>query len=145
LEQVLDSARRAYQTTIIDAPRLPMPATAALVAASAHTLLVLQLTVKDLRTARYTLDSLRNLGVNVDSIIPIANRYVKRQLITLEEAAKALGGVSVHPIRNDYTPAIQGLNFGQMLSEAGPRSSLRKDLQDLLAKLDAKNAPAGVK
>jgi hypothetical protein len=46
--------------------------------------------------------------------------------------------VDVLPIRNDYAPAIHGLNFGQTLSEAGPRSSIRRDVQDLLAKLEAR-------
>jgi pilus assembly protein CpaE len=139
LEHVLDSARRAYSLTIIDAPRLAVETTAALVAASTTTLLVLQLTVKDLRCARATIDALRDRGVDPASVIPVANRYVKRQLISLEEAAKALGGVEVVPIRNDYAPAVHGLNFGQTLSEAGPRSSLRRDLQDLLAKIESRS------
>jgi Flp pilus assembly CpaE family ATPase len=84
------------------------------------------------------IDALRGRGVETDSIIPIANRYVKRQLISLEEASKALGGLQVLPIRNDYAPAIQGLNFGHTLSQAAPRSTLRRDLQELLTKLEAR-------
>jgi pilus assembly protein CpaE len=144
LDQVLDSARRAYTTTIIDAPRLPLAIAATLAAASARTLLIFQLTVKDLRTARSIMDGLRERGVASESILPIANRYAKRQLISLDEASKALGGVEVLPIRNDYAPAIQGLNFGQLLSEAGPRSYLRRDLQELSNKLQPAVATAGV-
>ncbi len=139
LEHVLDSARRAYALTIIDAPRLTIQTTATLVAASTTTLLVLQLTVKDLRFARATLDALRDRGIDPASVIPVANRYVKRQVISLEEAAKALGGIDVVPIRNDYAPAIHGLNFGQTLAEAGPRSSVRRDLQELLAKIESRS------
>ncbi len=138
LEHVLDSARRAYGLTIIDAPRLVLDTTAALIAGSTTTLLVFQLTVKDLRSARSILDALRDKGADTTSIIPIANRYVKRQVISLEEANKALGGVDVLPVRNDYAPAIHGLNFGQTLSEAGPRSSIRRDIQDLVTKLESR-------
>ncbi|MEO6434641.1 MAG: AAA family ATPase [Tepidisphaeraceae bacterium] len=138
LEHALDSARRAYAVTIFDAPRLPLATTAALAAGSSSTLLVFQLTVKDLRSARAMLDALRGRGVDGDSIIAVANRYVKRQLISLEEAGKALGGVEVLAVRNDFMPAIQGLNFGQTLSEAGPRSSLRRDLQELVTKLESR-------
>ena len=138
LEHVLDSARRAYGLTIIDAPRLPLDTTAALVAGSATTLLTLQLTVKDLRCARSILDGLRDRGCDTNTIVPIANRYVKRQVISLEEANKALGGVNVLPIRNDYAPAVHGLNFGQTLSEAGPRSYVRRDIQDLVTKLESR-------
>ena len=140
LEHVLDSARRAYGLTIIDAPRLALGTTAALVAGSATTLLVFQLTVKDLRSARSILDALRDRGCDTASIVPVANRYVKRQVISLEEATKAIGGVDVLPIRNDYAPAIHGLNFGQTLSEAGPRSSIRRDIQDLVMKLESRQA-----
>jgi pilus assembly protein CpaE len=138
METLLAAARKAYGVTVIDAPRLPLDATAALSSGSACTLLVLQLTVKDLRTARLMIDALRDRGVETASIVPLANRYAKRQVISLQEAAKALGGIEVLPVRNDYAPAIQGLNFGQTLWQAGPRSTLRKDLQDLLPRLDAK-------
>jgi pilus assembly protein CpaE len=142
LGTVLDSTRRAYTATVIDAPRLTLDVSAALASSSAYTLLILQLTVKDLRTARAMLDALRERGVEMNSVIPVANRYVKRQLISLEEASKALGGVEVLPIRNDYAPAIQGLNFGQVLAQCAPRSAFRKDLQELLSKLEAKKRTA---
>ena len=135
LEQALESARQEYGNTVIDAPRVPIDAAGALVSASTHTLLVFQLTVKDLRTARAILDSIRERGVDPASVIPIANRYVKRQMIGLPEASKALGGMDVSFIRNDYAPAIAGLNYGQPLSQAGPRSTLRKDLTELLNRL----------
>ena len=143
LEQAVESGRRAYGVTVIDAPRVRHDIAARLASLSAFTLLVLQLTVKDLRTARAMLDALRDRGVETSNVIPIANRYVKRQVISLEEASKALGGSQVLPVRNDYSTAIQGLNFGQLLSECGPRSTLRRDIHDLMTKLEAKK-PAGV-
>ena len=135
LERALESARRAYATTIVDAPRIPISAAATLVSGSAATLLVFQLTVKDLRMARAMLDALRGHGIDTGSILPLANRHAKRQMIGLDDASKALGGVQVLAIRNDYLPAIQGLNYGQPLSESGPRSTLRKDLQELVSQL----------
>jgi Flp pilus assembly CpaE family ATPase len=141
LETVLAAARRSYPMTIIDAPRIALDTAAALAQHSVCTLLVLQLTVKDLRTAKAMLDALRERGVDSETITPIANRYAKRQLISLDEAARALGGIEVLPIRNDYAPAIQGLNFGQPLSQAGPRSTLRKDIAELLSKLEGRKRP----
>jgi pilus assembly protein CpaE len=138
LETVLAAARRSYPMTIIDAPRIALDTAAALAQHSVCTLLVLQLTVKDLRTAKAMLDALRERGVESETITPIASRYAKRQLISLDEAARALGGIDVLPIRNDYAPAIQGLNFGQPLSQAGPRSTLRKDIAELLSKLEGR-------
>jgi pilus assembly protein CpaE len=142
LETALESARKAYTTTIVDAPRVPIDAAAALVTGSTATLLVLQLTVKDLRLARSMLDAISGRGCDTSSVIPVANRHAKKQMIGLDEASKALGGVQVLAIRNDYWPAIQGMNYGQPLSEAGPRSTIRKDLQDLVAKLREKKPAA---
>ncbi len=137
LDQAMEAARHAYRNIVIDAPRVPMDVAATLASASNCSLLVFQLTVKDLRCARAMLDALRERGVDSASVIPIANRYVKRQMIGLEEARKALGDIEVLPIRNDYSAAISGLNYGQPLSEAGARSSIRRDLQDLLTRLSA--------
>ena len=145
LETMLDSARKAFATTVIDAPRLPIDAAATLVSGSNTTLLIFQLTVKDLRMARTMIDVLRERGVDTASILPIANRYAKRQMVSLEDASKALGGLQVLAIRNDYLPAIAGLNYGQLLSEAGPRSTLRKDVQELVARLQPAAAAQGAK
>ena len=138
LASALESARQAYGCTVVDAPRLPIDVAATLAAASDCCLLVFQLTVKDLRTARGMLDALAQHGVDAVSIVPVANRSAKRQMIGLEEASKALGGVEVTPLRNDYASAISGLNYGHTLADAAPRSNLRRDVQDLLAKLRAK-------
>ena len=61
-----------------------------------------------------------------------------RSPITLAQANTAQGGAAPPPSRNAYPPAIHGLNLGQTLSEAGPRSSIRRDRQDLVAKLEAR-------
>jgi pilus assembly protein CpaE len=134
-ESAIEASRKAYGTTIIDAPRIPLNTAASLVSSSKRTLLVFPLTVKDLRTGRAMLDALRARGIDVSNVIPLANRYVKRQMIGLEEASKALGGPEIRFIRNDWATAIQGMNYGQLLSEAGPRSTLRKDLQELVTQL----------
>lgn len=134
-EFAIEASRKAYGTTIVDAPRIPLETAASLVSSSEHTLLVFQLTVKDLRTGRAMLDTLRTRGIDISKVIPLANRYVKRQMIGLEEASKALGGPEIRYIRNDWATAIQSMNYGQLLSEAGPRSTLRKDLQELLTHL----------
>jgi pilus assembly protein CpaE len=135
MDEALRCARHAYRQTIIDAPRVSMEAASILAAASDLTLLVFQLTVKDVRTARSMIEALGEWGVARSSILPVANRHAKRQMITLDDAQKALGGMDLASIRNDYTATITGLNYGQTLSQAAPRSVLRKDLQDLLAQV----------
>ncbi len=134
-EQAIHCARRAYHSTVVDAPRIPMDLAATLVNASTSILLVFQLTVKDIRVAREMLGALTSRGVSLKNVLPVANRYAKRQAIGLDEAGKAIGGLNVEPVRNDYDTAINALNFGQTLEQAAPRSIIRRDLQNLLPRI----------
>ncbi|WP_428940327.1 AAA family ATPase [Fontivita pretiosa] len=135
LEQALRCARQAYRHTIVDAPRVGMEVASILAAASTRTLVVFQLTVKDIRIARQMLDALVEWGVPPGNVLPVANRCARRQMISLDDASKALGGVRIACVRNDWSAAIAGLNYGQTLAQAAPRSVLRKDLQELLETL----------
>jgi Flp pilus assembly CpaE family ATPase len=98
-------------------------------------LLMFQLTVKDLRMARAMIDALDDFGVHRHHLVPVANRYVKRPPISLEDARKVLGGLEIRTLRNDFPAALEGINYGRMLVQAAPRSPLRRDLQELVAGL----------
>jgi pilus assembly protein CpaE len=131
MEQLLDVARQAYRYTVVDAPRIPMDVAAGLVAMSSWSILIFQLNVKDVRTARAMLDALSERAVPVSGVMLVAARYVKRQVVSLEDAAQALGGGSIAIVRNDYPAATQCLNFGKTFADAAPRSVVRKDIQAL--------------
>ena len=136
LTEVVGVASRTYGHTVIDAPRLPAEAVAALVAGSTHVLLVFQLMVKDVRLARAMLDWLDVLGIPRSHVIPVANRYGRRPPISLNDAAMVLGGgTTVKPLRSDFPAASEAANFGKTLAQAAPRSPFRKDLQELVATL----------
>jgi pilus assembly protein CpaE len=137
LDEALRCTRRAYRQAIIDAPRISMESAAMLAGASTRTLLVFQLTVKDVRTARLMMEALGEWGVPRSAILPVANRHARRQMIGLDDARRALGGIEIVSIRNDYAATITGVNYGQTLSQAAPRSALRRDLQELLAHVQA--------
>ncbi|MDQ3440380.1 MAG: hypothetical protein M3478_08545 [Planctomycetota bacterium] len=131
---VLREARHAYTHTIVDAPRVSHDVAAALTEQSTHALLVFQLTVKNIRLARSVLQAMEEHGVPRDRIIPVANRCARGMTVSKDDAAKVLG-LDVRTLRNDYAAAIEGFNFGKPLAEAAPRSVLRKDLQELMARL----------
>jgi Flp pilus assembly CpaE family ATPase len=137
LEVALKACREAYRYTVLDAPRVPLDAAAALAHASAATLLVFQLTVKDVRVAREMLTHLSARGVPAERILPIANRYRKRsRMLTLDEARRALGTPAI-PVTNDFKSAINAVNFGQLLAQAARKSALREDLRKLAQKVAA--------
>ncbi len=135
LRSAIGVCRRSYEFTVIDAPRVAVDIAAQLVGASDVTLLVLQMTVKDLAMARSTLQALRDRGVSNDSLTIVVNRYHRRHaMLTLEDVRKTLGDVPLTCLSNDYNNAIKGLNYGQPLAEAASRSVLRRELRDLATK-----------
>jgi len=134
LEQALRACRQAYAMTVIDAPRVSADIAAALAHASEAVWIVLQPTVKDIRMAKSMYANLANRGVPADRIRPVINRYQKRrQMISLEEIQKALSGIPLVLLSNDYASAIRGINYGQPLSSAAPRCLLRRDLIRLVS------------
>ncbi len=136
LGRALEVCKRTYGHTVIDAPRVPIDVATTLAGASQATLLVFQLTVKDIRVAKCMLSALTERGVSADRILPLVNRYRKRsRMITLEEAQKALGGISLGRVSNDFPSAMQAANYGHPLAQATPRSALRRDLRELAVKV----------
>jgi Flp pilus assembly CpaE family ATPase len=101
-------------------------------------LVVLQPVVKDIRATRNIIQALVERGVAVERIKPILNRYRKRrELITIDEAQRALGGIAPECLSNDYDSAVQGNNYGKLLSISAPRSSLRKDFVHLASQFSS--------
>ncbi len=136
LGDTLQACRTAYRCTVVDAPAIPMTAASTLSDASAMTIIVFQLTVKDIRTTRAIIGALTDRGVPQDRLIPVANRYKRRgQSVGLEDAVKALGGIRPRPLSNDFRSAVHGVNFGQLLDESFPRSPLRRDVRKLAVEL----------
>ncbi len=136
LPQVMEAVRQAYRWTVIDAPRVAVPVATQLAMASKATFIVSQLCVKDIRLARSLALAMERRGVPPQSIRHVINRYARRApLIQLDEAAKALGGVKLELISNDFRAASESLNFGKPLAQSSPKSALRRDVMALAATL----------
>ena len=136
LVEMLDSCREVYGATVVDAPRVPIDVASDLVTASDHTFLVLQLTVKDLHSARRLITAIERRGTRCDRVRALISRHGRRhQMIGTNEATRVLGKIPLVYVRNDYRSAIRGLNYGKPLAEVAPRSSLRSDLQKLVAEM----------
>jgi pilus assembly protein CpaE len=132
LPRALDVARAHYPWTVIDLPRASVRETAAIGRASALTLIVLQLTVHDVRAARALRNALESNGVEPSAILMVANRHRKRgEMLGLEDARQALSGAELVTLANDYESAVRAINLGQTLASVAPRSVLRKDIREL--------------
>ena len=136
LGHAVSALKDAYKYTVIDAPRVPTEVAADLINRSDVTLLVLQLTVKDLKVMRTLLSGLRAQDVPTHRVLALVNRYRKRvSPITLADAERALDGLTIRCMSNDYRSAIDSLNFGRLLDQVAPRSVLRRELKQLAAEI----------
>ncbi len=132
LGEMIAACKDGHRFTLFDAPRVPIDVATSLARASEVTLIVFQPLVKDIRVTRGLLTALVERGVPQERIKPIMNRYRKRnEMIGLEEATKALGGVRPECLSNDYASASRGINYGKLLSSTAPRSALRRDVVQL--------------
>lgn len=148
IERAVAACKNAYNCSVIDAPRVSAEAAAALAMASTRTFIVLQSQVKDVRTSRRILHSLvHDHNVPLERLVLVVNRYRQRRnaLLGLSEAREAVGEVAVECVNNDYDSAVSAINYGLPLSEAAPRSVLRRDLQHLARELLAAREPAAAK
>jgi len=138
LAALLKAARQGYGYIIIDAPRVPESTASDLATLSRFTLIVFQLTIKDLRSARSMVSFLTDSGIAREKVKPLANRCRRRgPLVRLADSQQALGGDSVHRIRSDWRKAMNCVNRGQLLAQVAPRSGLRRDFRRLAAEIDA--------
>ena len=146
LDTVIRICRDAYPTIVVDAPMLTMDAAAELAEASSVTLIMFQLTVKDVRVTKAILDALARRGIGEGRVIPVANRRSKRsKTLTLREAQEALGEVSIRSLADDFVNALRGVNFGEPLATASPKCPLRKDIRALAEHIMEKHAPIRLK
>jgi Flp pilus assembly CpaE family ATPase len=104
---------------------------------SDFTIVVFQLTLKDLKFAHSIISMFKDLGLSEDKIIPLANRYTKSRfgksgsLISIDDSIRVLGASNVVTICSDWSNAEKSLNVAKPLAEAAPRSPMRKDFQKL--------------
>ncbi|MCI0499670.1 MAG: AAA family ATPase [Planctomycetales bacterium] len=141
LRLVLQACRQAYGFTVIDAPRMDEQTVKVLSELSDFTIVVFQLTLKDLKFARSIISMFKTLGLPDEKIIPLANRFQKRgPLLGTNDGKRALGTDNMYLIRSDWRSAMYCVNHGKTLAEAAPRSVIRKDIQKLATDIQVSKA-----
>jgi Flp pilus assembly CpaE family ATPase len=139
VEDAVAAATLAYAWVIIDAPRVTPATFATLGRLSDRTILVAQLTVPHLRTARRLRTALMDEAINESHILLALNRFDARHgQVHWREARRAWGdGGDVALLRNDYAAAAQATTVGKPLREHARRSRLRRDIEALAGALVA--------
>jgi pilus assembly protein CpaE len=137
LDTALEAMRRAYGFVVVDAPRVAMDVAATLVRSSDLTLVVFQQDVVDVRTVSSMIAALTDRHAPLDKLVALANRFQKRgSMLPLSDVAKALGPIEILTVRNDYESTLRSINYGQPLSKVASRSVIRKDLGEVLRRVE---------
>jgi len=145
LMALIAACKKSYAITIFDAPRISIGAASALAGESERIFIVLQLLVPHIRFTKTLLSDLVRNGISESRITALINRYRKRgNMVDLKDAAKALEGISLAQLNNDYTSVIRALNYGTPLADAAPKSVIRRDINQLTSTFfDSKVASNG--
>lgn len=133
MRSILQCASRCYPYVLLDAPRFLSPITGAAIEHSSKILLVVQLTVPGIRSARRVINALLANEVGLDRIEVIINRYRKNvHNCTLETAAAELGKPLFAVIPSDFQTVHAALDSGRPIEEKNPvRSAIRELAQRL--------------
>lgn len=143
LGEIIDAMSAANGATVIDAPSFNPVSAAALADVSTLTLVSTTLSIKDIRSARLLLATLRAEAPN--SNVAVAVRVPrKRGPVSVKDATEALEHEGpVFEIPEDPA-AEQALTAGVTLREAAPKSRLCKAIDDMARSVIAPE-PAGSK
>ena len=135
-EHLLSVLNTAYDEIIIDLPHRIDPAMATLLSHSDVIALVTQQTVAHLHDTKRLLFLLRDrLGIAMDRILLLLNRYDTKAEVKLEDFNEVFPGVPLQTIPSDYVRASESINLGIPICESAANSPLGKALLKLATDL----------
>jgi pilus assembly protein CpaE len=135
--RLLDIARESYDYVVVDLP-LALPRWLEAVLAQTDSLYVVtQLNVPAIRQTRRLLDIIKDEALLDGRPSVVLNRHVWRlnERSRLKQAIKALGQPIDHYLPNDHRLALDAVNRGVSLFEAGSRAKLCRTLRQLTSAL----------
>jgi len=136
ISRVLNLLKTMFSYIIIDAQTVSEKTTTA-IKMSDIILLVFFMGLPGIKNIKRHLNYFEKIGLGRDRLKIIANRYLKKGEISVEDAVKALNYPIFWTLPNDYNTAISCLNKGIPLSDGVPKSQLNisiKEMADALIK-----------
>jgi pilus assembly protein CpaE len=143
LLRILDVACQCYDWVVVDMPRLRQPWTLDVLGGSDELMIISELTVPALLSARSLADELEAElpGGPVPRIV--LNRLASRMFgpaPSMTEAEKALGRKADGAITSDWEAAAASVNLGGPIAQHRPKSKIVRDVEVLAERLA--NGPA---
>ena len=146
-KQLLWKFRHFYKQVILDLSRGPELWNYQLLT-DATILIVTQQHIMHLRQTKDLVTQLtQNMGIAIDNIHLIVNRYDKNSSISIADVKETIGIERVYTIVNDYKLASECVELSQSITELGKKQKLVADFRNLAQKflLDETSEVAGKK
>jgi len=119
-----------YDYIIIDTETL-LDRTTTAIEMSDMVLLVFVMSLPSITNIQRYLKFFENKGFGMDRIRLVANRYLKKGDIKVEDAQKALNRPIYWSIPNEYDTAVSCLNRGVPLNVGASKSELNQNIKEL--------------
>lgn len=136
IKKVLSLLKSMFKYIIIDAETISERTTTA-IEMSDLILLVFFMSLPSIKNMQRHLRYFDRIGLGRDRVKLIANRYLKKGEITIQDTEKALNYPIFFTLPNEYDTAMMCLNKGVPISVGAPRSQLNAALKDLAKTLVA--------
>jgi pilus assembly protein CpaE len=127
-----------YKYIIVDAETISERTTTAIEMAD-MILLVFFMSLPSIKNMQRHLRYFDSIGLGRDRVKLIANRYLKKGDITIQDTEKALNYPIFFTLPNDYDTTMTCLNKGIPINEGAPRSQLNISMKDLAKSIIASN------
>lgn len=144
LLRLLDVACQAYDWVVVDMPRLRQPWTIDVLGGSDELMIISELTVPALLSARSLADELEAELPDGPSPRIVLNRLASRVFgpaPSMTEAERALGRKADGAITSDWEAAAASVNLGGPISQHRPKSKIVRDIELMTEHLVAEPTP----
>ena len=143
LKRLIELAYNGYEHVLTDLPRLIDPVFNMVLEQADHVLIVMQQDISSLRAAQRMIQIMtQDLGLPLERIMPVLNRYEHKNSIRLAEVEQVLGLQAITIIPNDYKNLCMAFNLGIPIAEHAPKSPATQAILSLADTLSGKQQPA---
>jgi pilus assembly protein CpaE len=138
IKKVLSLLKSMFKYIIIDAETIS-ERTMTAIEMSDMIMLVFFMSLPSIKNMQRHLKYFDRINLGKDRVKLIANRYLKKSDITIEDTEKALNYPIFWTLPNDYDTSMTCLNKGVPINEGAPRSQLNISMKDLAKSIIASN------
>ena len=143
LKRFIGLAHKCYEHLVVDLPRLIDPVFNLVLEQANHIILVMQQELSSVRDAQRMIQIMtEDLGLPIDRIIPVLNRYERNNSFGLGEVERVLALKSIIIVPNDFKNLRMASNLGVPIAEHAPKSPATQAIQKLAETLGGKRHPA---